>query len=30
MEDIEDITDGDYTNAKTICKDFEMKNVGEY
>ena len=27
---IEDITDGDYGNAKTVSKDFEMKNLGEY
>ena len=27
---IEDVTDGDYGNAKTVSKDFEMKNLGEY
>ena len=26
----EDITDADYAHAKIICKDFEIKNVGEY
>ena len=26
---IEDITDGDYANAKTVSKDFEMKKLGE-
>ena len=28
--DIEDITDADYTHAKIFCKDFEIKNLGEY
>ena len=27
---MEDITDVDYTHAKRVCKDFEIKNVGEY
>ena len=27
---MEDITDADYTHAKRICKDFEIKNLGEY
>ena len=27
---MEDITDADYAHAKRICKDFEIKNVGEY
>ena len=27
---MEDIGDLDYTHAKTVCKDFEMKNLGEY
>ena len=27
---MEDITDVDYTNAKRVCKDFEIKNLGEY
>ena len=27
---MEDITDADYAHAKRICKDFEMKNLGEY
>ena len=27
---MEDITDTDYTHANTICKDFEIKNLGEY
>ena len=28
MEDI--ITDADYEHAKKFCKDFEIKNLGEY
>ena len=28
MEDI--ITDADYAHAKNFCKDFEIKNLGEY
>ena len=27
---MEDITDADYRHAKRICKDFEIKNLGEY
>ena len=27
---MEDITDTNYTQGKRICKDFEIKNVGEY
>ena len=27
---MEDITDLDYTHAQTLCKDFEIKNLGEY
>ena len=27
---MEDITDADYTHAKRVCKDFEIKNWGEY
>ena len=23
-------TDADYTNAKRVCKEFEIKNLGEY
>ena len=26
---MEDITDADYTNAKRVCKDFEIRNLGE-
>ena len=26
---MEDITDVDYMHAKRVCKDFEIKNVGE-
>ena len=25
-----DITDLDYTYAKTVCKDFRINNLGEY
>ena len=28
--DMEDLTDVDYTHAKGVCKDFEIKNLGEY
>ena len=27
---MEDITDADYTETKRICKDFEIKDLGEY
>ena len=27
---IEDITDADLAHAKRVCKDFEIKNLGEY
>ena len=27
---MEDITDTDYTHAERVCKDFEIKNLGEY
>ena len=27
---MEDITDADYEQAKRLCKDFEIKNLGEY
>ena len=27
---MEDITDADYTHTKRVCKDFEVKNLGEY
>ena len=27
---MEDITDADYVQAKKVCKDFEIKNLGEY
>ena len=27
---MEDITDTDYALAKRVCKDFEIKNLGEY
>ena len=27
---LEDITDADYMHAKRVCKDFEIKNLGEY
>ena len=27
---MEDITDGDYAHAKSVCKDFEIKNLGQY
>ena len=26
---MEDITDADYKQAKKVCKDFEIKNLGE-
>ena len=27
---MEDITDADYVHAKKVCKDFEIKHLGEY
>ena len=27
---MEDITDEDYMHGKRVCKDFEIKNLGEY
>ena len=27
---MEDITDADYAPRKRVCKDFEIKNLGEY
>ena len=27
---MEDINDAHYTHAKRVCKDFEIKNLGEY
>ena len=27
---MEDITDADYAHAKEVCKDFEIKHLGEY
>ena len=27
---MEDITDADYAHAKRVCKDFAIKNLGEY
>ena len=27
---MEVITDADYPHAKRVCKDFEIKNLGEY
>ena len=27
---IEDITDSGYMHAKRVCKEFEIKNLGEY
>ena len=27
---MEDITDAHYPHAKRVCKDFEIKNLGEY
>ena len=27
---MEDITDADYINAKRVCRDFEIKHLGEY
>ena len=27
---MEDITDAHYAHTKRVCKDFEIKNLGEY
>ena len=27
---MEDITDADYRHAKNVCKDFEIKSLGEH
>ena len=27
---MEDITDADYTHGERVCKDFEIKDLGEY
>ena len=27
---MKDITNTDYTDTKRVCKDFEIKNLGEY
>ena len=27
---MEDITDADYMHVKRVCKDYEIKNLGEY
>ena len=27
---MENITDADYANAKRVCKNFEIKSLGEY
>ena len=27
---MEDITDADYGHTRRVCKDFEIKNLGEY
>ena len=27
---MEDTTDADYAHAKRVCKDFELKHLGEY
>ena len=27
---MEDITDADYMDPKRVCKDFQIKNLGEY
>ena len=30
QSNMEDITDADYAQTKTVCKDFEIKNLGQY
>ena len=27
---MDDVTDADYTHAKRVCKDFEIKHLEEY
>ena len=27
---MEDMSDADYTHAKSVCKDFEIKSLGKY
>ena len=27
---MEDITDADYAHAKRVCKDFKIRNLGDY
>ena len=27
---MKDISDADYTHERRVCKDFEIKNLGEY
>ena len=27
---MEDITDADYAHAKRVCKDFDIKHLGQY
>ena len=27
---MEDITDADYAHAKTVCRDFKIRNLGNY
>ena len=27
---MEDITDADYIHSKLVCKDFQIKRIGEY
>ena len=30
QSNMEDITDADYAQTKTVCKHFEIKNLGQY
>ena len=30
QSNMEDITDADYAQTKTVCKDLEIKNLGQY